>query len=56
MSKVKLLVSIDKDLNDEFRKVLARDYVYQRGLISHAVEEAIKLWIKHRNGKVKVTR
>jgi len=55
MSKVKLLVYIDKDLNEEFRRELAREFAYQRGVISYAVEEALKLWItEQRNKREKV--
>jgi len=42
---VRLNLTISKDLNDRFRKVVFERLGLRKGDIQRAVEEAIKLWI-----------
>jgi len=46
MMKKKLLISIDENLDRDFRSFLAHKYgKVERGLISNEIAEAIKYWI-----------
>jgi len=42
----RLLVVIDDDLEEEFRKIVAKIYGFKKGALSRAIEEAIRLWLK----------
>jgi len=42
----RLLVVIDDELEEEFRKAVARIYGFKKGALSKAIEEAIRLWLK----------
>jgi len=41
-----VLITIDDELEEKFRKTVARIYGARKGAISKAVEEAIKLWLE----------
>ena len=41
----RILITIDDELEERFRKVVARVYGARKGAISKAIEEAIKLWL-----------
>jgi hypothetical protein len=41
----KLVVSIDDELENEFRELVAKKYGYRRGALSVAVAEALKWWV-----------
>jgi len=42
----RILITIDDELEERFRKVVARVYGARKGAISKAIEEAIKLWLE----------
>jgi len=46
----KMLVSINDELEEKFRKLVAKVKGKKRGALSKAVEEAIELWIKKYEG------
>jgi len=41
-----MLITIDDELEEMFRKAVARIYGARKGAISKAIEEAIKLWLE----------
>jgi hypothetical protein len=41
----KILISLDDDLEDKFRKTVGARIGVKRGALAEALEEAIKLWI-----------
>jgi hypothetical protein len=43
---VKMNVVISDDIENRFRKTIARYWGFKKGSISRALEEAIELWIK----------
>jgi len=45
MSKVVTSIYIDKDLWEMFTKKVAEKYGLKRGVISKAIEEAIRRWL-----------
>ena len=47
----KMLIIIDCELEDRFRRAVAKVYGARRGVISKAVEEAIKLWLEKHEGE-----
>ena len=48
----RMLITIDDELEERFRKTVARIYGVRKGAISKAIEEAIKLWLeKYKNQK-----
>jgi hypothetical protein len=46
-------VRIDKTLNKTFRIEVTRLYGGERGALSRAVEEALRLWLKKKESSVK---
>lgn len=45
MTKKRVLIFIDKDLDHEFRKLAYEVFGYSHGTLSKAFEEAMRLWI-----------
>jgi len=44
----KIVVEIDDELEREFRHLILDVYGSGKGALTKAVEDAIKLWIKHK--------
>ena len=42
----RILVTINDELEERFRRVVARVYGARKGAISKAIEEAIELWLE----------
>jgi len=42
----RILVTIDDELEERFRRIVARVYGARKGSISKAIGEAIKLWLE----------
>ncbi len=48
----RMLITVDDELEERFRRAVARIYGVRKGAISKAVEEAIRLWLeKYENQK-----
>jgi len=46
-TKIKWIFDIDRDLDERFRKVIARKLGLHKGVLKTALTEAIENWIKN---------
>ncbi len=47
--KVKINLTIDADLEKQFREAISKKYGYKKGIMSLAIEEALTDWIGKQN-------
>lgn len=52
----KMIIDLDKELEDEFRKTVYESKGLRKGVIKKSFEEALAMWIKEQKSKNKQKR